>query len=45
MLGESSVRHEEEKRRLCRALHNLKRYMGKLDFIVTLKLCNKLTEE
>lgn len=29
MLGESNVRHEEELRRLCRALHNLRRYMGK----------------
>ena len=29
MLGENNVRHEEELRRLCRALHNLRRYMGK----------------
>lgn len=28
MLGENNVRHEEEHRRLCRALHNLRRYMG-----------------
>ncbi|XP_012225443.1 kinase suppressor of Ras 2 isoform X2 [Linepithema humile] len=26
MLGENNVRHEEEHRRLCRALHNLRRY-------------------
>lgn len=30
MLGENNTRHEEELRRLCRALHNLRRYMGKL---------------
>lgn len=29
MLGEINVRQEEELRRLCRALHNLRRYMGK----------------
>lgn len=29
MLGENNVKHEEELRRLCRALHNLRRYMGK----------------
>lgn len=28
MLGENNVKHEEELRRLCRALHNLRRYMG-----------------
>ncbi|CAL7947575.1 unnamed protein product [Xylocopa violacea] len=27
MLGEYNVKHEEELRRLCRALHNLRRYM------------------
>ncbi|XP_046750745.1 kinase suppressor of Ras 2 [Diprion similis] len=30
MLGENNVRHEEELRRLCRALHNLHRYMDVL---------------
>nr|XP_033321769.1 kinase suppressor of Ras 2 isoform X3 [Megalopta genalis] len=30
MLGENNVRHEEELRRLCRALHNLRRYMDVL---------------
>ncbi|EZA49190.1 kinase suppressor of Ras 2 isoform X2 [Ooceraea biroi] len=30
MLGENNVRHEEEHRRLCRALHNLRRYMDVL---------------
>lgn len=29
MLGENNVKHDEELRRLCRALHNLRRYMGK----------------
>lgn len=28
MLGENNVRREEEHRRLCRALHNLRRYTG-----------------
>lgn len=28
MLGETTIKHEEELRRLCRALHNLRRYMG-----------------
>ncbi|XP_076290506.1 kinase suppressor of ras isoform X4 [Lasioglossum baleicum] len=30
MLGENNVRHKEELRRLCRALHNLRRYMDVL---------------
>nr|XP_012147186.1 PREDICTED: kinase suppressor of Ras 2 isoform X7 [Megachile rotundata] len=30
MLGENNVKHEEELRRLCRALHNLRRYMDVL---------------
>ncbi|XP_011500487.1 PREDICTED: kinase suppressor of Ras 2 [Ceratosolen solmsi marchali] len=30
ILGESNMRHEEELRRLCRALHNLRRYMDVL---------------
>ncbi|XP_029158125.1 kinase suppressor of Ras 2 isoform X2 [Nylanderia fulva] len=30
MLGENNVRREEEHRRLCRALHNLRRYMDVL---------------
>ncbi|KAI4490222.1 hypothetical protein M0802_010856 [Mischocyttarus mexicanus] len=30
MLGENNVRHKEELRRLCRALHNLRRYMDAL---------------
>lgn len=29
MLSENNVRHGEEHRRLSRALHNLRRYMGK----------------
>lgn len=29
MLGENNVKHKEELRRLCRALHNLRRCMGK----------------
>lgn len=37
MLGENNIRHEEELRRLCRALHNLRRYMGKNLF--TLEYC------
>ncbi|XP_058807431.1 kinase suppressor of Ras 2 isoform X2 [Phymastichus coffea] len=30
MLGENNIKHEEELRRLCRALHNLRRYMDAL---------------
>ncbi|KAI4484473.1 hypothetical protein M0804_007039 [Polistes exclamans] len=30
ILGENNVRHKEELRRLCRALHNLRRYMDAL---------------
>ncbi|KAF7411196.1 hypothetical protein HZH66_000092 [Vespula vulgaris] len=30
MLGENNVKHDEELRRLCRALHNLRRYMDVL---------------
>ncbi|KAJ8679733.1 hypothetical protein QAD02_015520 [Eretmocerus hayati] len=30
ILGDKSIRHEEEKRRLCRALQNLRRYMDAL---------------
>lgn len=33
MLGENNVKHEEELRRLCRALRNLRRYMGNNLFI------------
>lgn len=48
MLGENNVKHEEELRRLCRALRNLRRYMGNnlfavFDIIIIVKIYSNIT--